>query len=300
MDVLLFGREDFIAIRKYYKFLLQIGYRDVFIHPPEFAPVLELYAKELSDVAQTNLARCGHLMHEADVLSEGILDCVNRGEAFHAACRRAWLQAPKDRRVLLLAMRCDSFDFSEPDKTICAKDELTGVVDQLVKAYTDTLSAVEAFLAVVSPLGQEIHKLFVVVLKARALETSPPYSYAAQGTCDNWFFCGARRTALIEWLESITEDDLKRKAELDRLARVYASTSSALFNLGDFLYRVQFFLRTVIKRFSLITPLSRFSGLLLTCELVAEVLIGLRVRAERLGAWSEFVKIHANYDANEE
>ena len=300
MDVLLLGAEDYIVVRKYYKFLLQVGCGDVVTHRPELAPVLALYANDLSEAAKTNLDRCRYLMRQAGALSEDILGCVNRGEVFHGACRRALLHAPKDRRLLLNSMVCDSFDFTDIDKSICRKYQVVGVTDQLSREYANVLSFVEEFSAEVSSLRQDIHNLFAPVLKTRASELSLPSTQAPQSICETWFLCGERATFLAELWESIIEDDLNRKAELDRLARIYASTSSALLNLGDFLYRIQYFFRTMIKRLSTITAVSRFSTLLLACELLAEVLVGLRVRAERLGEWSEFERNHTAFGADEE
>jgi len=300
MDVLLFSGEDYISVRKYYKFLLQIGYRDVVTHRPQFVPVLALYAKELSDVAKTNLERFNYLTRQTQTLSEEIIGCVNRGEVLHAACRRALLHAPNDRRLLLNTMFCDSFNFTEADNGTCRKYQVTGVIDQVLREYANTLSFVEEFSSKVSSLGQDIHKLFAPVFRTKASEPYPPSTQAPQSICENWFFCGERTTFVTELWESIIEDDLNRKVELDRLVRIYASTSSALLNLGDFLYRIQYFFRTMIKRLSTITPVSRFSTLLLACELLAEVLVGLRVRAEHLGEWSEFESTRTSYGADEE
>ncbi|POA20831.1 hypothetical protein C1886_07570 [Pseudomonas sp. FW300-N1A1] len=299
MDVLLFGREDFVAIRNYHKFLSLVGDREILVNPrPEVALVLERCAKDLSGMAKTNLDRYLYVQHMAGVLSEDILDCVDRVEVFHAACRRAWLLAPADRRFPLIAMRCDSFEFAEPDIAICRKYEANGVIDQLVQMCTKALSVVEAFSSVVSLLGQDIHKLFVNILKARESDAFRFRPVVLGGADHYWFNFHGRGTVTVSLGRSAL--DLKISAELDRLTGVYTSTSSALFNLGDLLYRVQYFLREVIKRFSTITPMSRFSALLLTCELVTEVLVALRSRSERLGEWSDFMKIRVNYGMDEE
>ena len=288
-DFIFFQEEDFISLRAYRLFLSEVLHKDFITHStPVTSKVLSAYAQGLSEEAESNLTRFWSLVDDVEGIRTQVFLCVNQVHNLRQVFLEAKPNVPRYRRVAVDTLGCDLFDFQPPNLAVCSMYKVSGVVSFLLNDCKVALKNVERYSFNVNSMEREVHPMFFRILAARkqkmeAYGFSPEKPPTGSGTSP------------FDFRKPYRGDPEPQTLELYRLTRVYACASSALFNFGHFLNRIQQLLRVMIDRLSLITASSTYSTLLLTLNLVASLLTPLQLRMNRLQDWSDFMRYRGKY-----
>jgi len=292
-DVIFFQEDDFISLRAYKLFLNEVLHRDFITHStPETSKVLGAYAQELSEEADANLSRFQSLVDDVEELRAGVLACVDHARHLRQVFIEAKPGVTRYRRVSIDTLGCAPFDLWQPHLAICSFYNVSGVVSFFVDQCRTKLQTVERYRLNVSSMEQGIHPMFYRIVAARKQKIEA-YGYSPQKPPSG------SGTSPFDFRRPYIGDPGPQTLELYRLTGVYVSSSSALFNFGNFLNRIQQLLTVMIDRLSSITASSTYSTLLLVLNLVASLLNPLQLRIDRLQEWSEFMRCKGKYAVEE-
>ncbi|MGF6090002.1 hypothetical protein [Pseudomonas sp. 18173] len=288
-DFIFFQEDDFISLRAYELFLNEVLHKDFITHStPVTSEVLGAYAQGLSEAAESNLTRFWSLVDDVEGIRAQVRIYDNQVRTFQYIFLEAKPTVPLYRRAAVDTLECDLFDLNQKNLAICNTYKVSGLVSDLLDNCKVTLKNVEQYSFNVNSMEREVHPMFYRILAARKQQIeangfSPEKPPAGSGTSP------------FDFRTPFRADPTPQTLELYRLTRVYACASSALFNFGHFLNRVQQLFRVMIDRLSLITASSTYSTLLLTLNLVASQLTPLQLRMNRLQDWSDFIRYRGKY-----
>lgn len=292
-DVLFFQEDDFISLRAYKLFLNEVLHKDFITHStPETSKVLGAYAQELSEEADADLSRFQSLVDDVEQLRAGVLACVDQARHLRQVFIDAKPGVTRYRRVSVDTLGCAPFDLWQPLLAICSFYNVSGVVSFFVDQCRTNLKTVERYRLNVSSMERGIHPMFYRIVAARKQKIEA-YGYSPQKPPSG------SGTSPFDFRRPYKGDPEPQTLELYRLTGVYVSSSSALFNFGNFLNRIQQLLTVMIDRLSSITASSTYSTLLLVLNLVASLLNPLQLRIDRLQEWSEFMRYKGKYAVEE-
>ncbi|MDF9776777.1 hypothetical protein [Pseudomonas baetica] len=292
-DVLFFQEDDFISLRAYKLFLNEVLHKDFITHSiPETSKVLGAYAHELSEEADADLSRFQSLVDDVEELRAGVLACVDHARHLRQVFIEARPGVTRYRRVSIDTLGCAPFELWQPHLAICSVYNVSGVVSFFVDQCRTNLKTVERYRLNVSSMERGIHPKFYRIVAARKQKIEA-YGYSPQKPPSG------SGTSPFDFRRPYKGDPEPQTLELYRLTGVYASSSSALFNLGNFLSRIQLLLTVMIDRLSSITASSTYSTLLLVLNLVASLLNPLQLRVDRLQEWSDFMRYKGKYAVEE-
>jgi hypothetical protein len=292
-DVLFFQEDDFISLRAYKMFLNEVLHKDFITHStPETSKVLGAYAQGLSEEADADLSRFQSLVDDVQQLRAGVLACVDQARDLRQVFIEARPGVTRYRRVSIDTLGCAPFDLWQPHLAICSIYNVSGVVSFFVDQCRTNLKTVERYRLNVSSMERGIHPKFYRIVAARKQKIEA-YGYSPQKPPSG------SGTSPFDFRRPYKGDPEPQTLELYRLTGVYASSSSALFNFGNFLNRIQLLLTVMIDRLSSITASSTYSTLLLVLNLVASLLNPLQLRIDRLQEWSDFMRYKGKYAVEE-
>jgi hypothetical protein len=293
-DFIFFQEDDFISLRAYKMFLNEVLHKDFITHStPETSKVLGAYVQALSEEADAELCRFHSLVEDVAELRAGVLACIDQARDLRQVFLEAKPGVTRYRRVTIDTLGCAPFDLWQPHLVICSLYNVSGVMSFFVDRCRTQLKTVERYRLNVSSMERGIHPMFYRIVAARKQKIAA-YGYSPQKPPSG------SGTSPFDFRKPYKGDPAPQTLELYRLTGVYASSSSALFNFGHFLNRIEQLLNVMIDRLCSITASSTYSTLLLVLNLVASLLGPLQLRMDRLQEWSDFMRHQGKYAVEEQ